>query len=197
MKIGKTIKKVSVLSGVCDGFIGNRMLAKRSREGMFMLEEGAFPWQIDKVLYDFGFAMGPYQVADLAGIDVQYAARKARWNLLSDREHKANIVDQLFALGRYGQKTGAGYYTYDDKRKATPDLATEELILKLTWRRAVSPAARSTTRKFRERLIYVMINEGAKILEEGVAARPYDIDVVLDDRLRLPDLSGRADVLCR
>ena len=95
MKVGKTIKKVSVLSGVCDGFIGNRMLAKRSREGMFMLEEGATPWQIDKVLYDFGFAMGPYQVADLAGIDVQYAARKARWNLLSDREHKANIVDQL------------------------------------------------------------------------------------------------------
>ncbi|MDB5396407.1 MAG: hypothetical protein JWM91_3913 [Rhodospirillales bacterium] len=177
MKIGKTIKKVSVLSGVCDGFIGNRMLAKRSREGMFMLEEGATPWQIDKVLYDFGFAMGPYQVADLAGIDVQYAARKARWDKLSEREHKANLVDQLFELGRYGQKTGAGYYTYDDKRKATPDPAIEALI-------AQHSAARGITRRpigdteIRERLIYAMINEGAKILEEGIAARPHDIDIV-------------------
>jgi 3-hydroxyacyl-CoA dehydrogenase len=177
MKIGKTIKKVSVLSGVCDGFIGNRMLAKRSREGMFMLEEGATPWQIDKVLYDFGFAMGPYQVADLAGIDVQYAARKARWDKLSDREHKANLVDQLFALGRYGQKTGKGYYTYDDKRKATPDPEIEALIAKHS-------AARGITRReignqeIQERLIYAMINEGAKILEEGVAARPHDIDIV-------------------
>ena len=176
MKVGKTIKKVSVLSGVCDGFIGNRMLAKRSREGMFLLEEGATPWQIDRVLYEFGFAMGPYQVADLAGIDIQYAARKARWGKLSEREHQANIVDQLYAMGRYGQKTGAGYYTYDDNRKATPDLAVEELIVKHS-------AARGITRRpvsdeeIRERLIYVMINEGAKILEEGIAARPHDIDV--------------------
>ena len=177
MKIGKTIKKVSVLSGVCDGFIGNRMLSKRSREGMFLLEEGATPWQIDKVLYDFGFAMGPYQVADLAGIDIQFAARKARWDKLSDREHKANVVDQLFALGRLGQKTAKGYYTYDDKRKATPDPAVEELIVKHS-------AARGITRRpvgdqeIRERLIYAMINEGAKILEEGIAARPHDIDIV-------------------
>jgi 3-hydroxyacyl-CoA dehydrogenase len=177
MKIGKTIKKVSVLSGVCDGFIGNRMLAKRSREAMFMLEEGATPWQIDKVLYDFGFAMGPYQVADLAGIDIQYAARKARWDKLSEREHKANIVDQLFGMGRYGQKTGKGYYIYDDKRKATPDPKIEALI-------AEHSAARGITRRpiddteIRERLIYAMINEGAKILEEGIAARPHDIDIV-------------------
>jgi 3-hydroxyacyl-CoA dehydrogenase len=177
MKFGKTIKKVSVLSGVCDGFIGNRMLAKRSREGMFLLEEGATPWQIDKVLYDFGFAMGPYQVADLAGIDIQHAARKARWAILSEREHKANIVDQLFELGRLGQKSGKGYYVYDDKRKATPDPEVEALIVKHS-------AARGITRRpvsdeeIRERLIYVMINEGAKILEEGIAARPHDIDIV-------------------
>jgi 3-hydroxyacyl-CoA dehydrogenase len=121
--------------------------------------------------------MGPYQVADLAGIDVQYAARQARWKLLSDREHKANIVDQLYALGRYGQKTGAGYYTYDDKRKATPDPATEELILKHSAARGITRRTIDDT-EIRERLIYAMINEGAKILEEGVAARPYDIDVV-------------------
>ncbi|HEX4507980.1 MAG TPA: 3-hydroxyacyl-CoA dehydrogenase NAD-binding domain-containing protein [Alphaproteobacteria bacterium] len=177
MKFGKTIKKVSVLSGVCDGFIGNRMLAKRSREGMFLLEEGATPWQIDKVLYDFGFAMGPYQVADLAGIDIQHAARKARWDKLSEREHQANVVDQLFALGRLGQKSGKGYYVYDDKRKSTPDPEVEALIVKHS-------AARGITRRpvsdeeIRERLIYVMINEGAKILEEGIAARPTDIDIV-------------------
>jgi 3-hydroxyacyl-CoA dehydrogenase len=177
MKIGKAIKKVSVLVGISDGFVGNRMLAKRSREGMFLMEEGATPWQIDKVLYDFGFAMGPYQVADLAGIDVQYAARKARWELLTEREKQANIVDQLYALGRYGQKTGAGYYTYDEKRKATPDPATEELIVKHSAARGIARRKVDDT-EIRERLIYAMINEGAKILEEGVAARPVDIDVI-------------------
>jgi 3-hydroxyacyl-CoA dehydrogenase len=177
MAVGKKIKKVAVLVGVSDGFVGNRMLSKRSREGMFLLEEGATPWQIDKVLVDFGFAMGPYQVSDLAGIDVQYAARRARWSLLSEREHQANIVDQLYALGRYGQKTGAGYYTYDDKRKATPDPFVEDLIVKHSAARGIVRRPIDET-EIRERLIYVMINEGAKILEEGVAARPHDIDVI-------------------
>jgi len=177
MKIGKAIKKVSVLVGISDGFVGNRMLAKRSREGMFLLEEGATPWQIDKVLYDFGFAMGPYQVADLAGIDVQYAARKARWDRLSEREHQANIVDQLYAMGRYGQKTGAGYYTYDENRKATPDPAIEALIEAHSAKRGITRRPISS-QEIQERLIYAMINEGAKILEEGVAARPHDIDVI-------------------
>jgi 3-hydroxyacyl-CoA dehydrogenase len=177
MKIGKAIKKVSVLVGISDGFVGNRMLAKRSREGMFMLEEGATPWQIDKVLVDFGFAMGPYQVADLAGIDVQYAARKARWALLSEREHQANIVDQLYALGRHGQKTGAGYYTYDENRRATPDPAVEALIVAHSAARGITRRPISS-QEIQERLIYAMINEGAKILDEGVAARPHDIDVV-------------------
>jgi 3-hydroxyacyl-CoA dehydrogenase len=177
MAVGKAIKKVSVLVGISDGFVGNRMLAKRSREGMFLLEEGATPWQIDKALVDFGFAMGPYQVADLAGIDVQYAARQVRWSLLSEREHQANIVDQLYALGRYGQKTGAGYYTYDDKRKATPDPAIEDLIVRHSAARAITRRAIDDV-EIRERLIYAMVNEGAKILEEGVAARPHDIDVI-------------------
>ena len=177
MAVGKKIRKVAVLVGISDGFVGNRMLSKRSREAMFMLEEGATPWQIDKVLVDFGFAMGPYQVSDLAGIDVQYAARRARWNLLSEREHQANIVDQLYALGRYGQKTSAGYYTYDDKRKATPDPFVEDLIVRHSAARGISRRPIDET-EIRERLIYVMINEGAKILEEGVAARPHDIDII-------------------
>jgi 3-hydroxyacyl-CoA dehydrogenase len=177
MAVGKAIRKVAVLVGISDGFVGNRMLAKRSREGMFLLEEGATPWQIDKVLVDFGFAMGPYQVADLAGIDIQYAARQARWKLLSEREHEANIVDQLYALGRFGQKTGAGYYTYDDKRKATPDPFVEDLIVKHSAARGITRRPIDDT-EIRERLIYAMVNEGAKILEEGVAARPHDIDVI-------------------
>jgi 3-hydroxyacyl-CoA dehydrogenase len=177
MKVGKAIKKVSVLVGISDGFVGNRMLAKRSREGMFLLEEGATPWQIDKVLYDFGFAMGPYQVADLAGIDVQYAARKARWDKLSEREHQANLVDQLYAMGRYGQKTGRGYYLYDENRKASPDPEIEALIVAHSEKRGIARRPISD-QEIRERLIYAMINEGAKILEEGVAARPVDIDVI-------------------
>jgi 3-hydroxyacyl-CoA dehydrogenase len=144
---------------------------------MFLLEEGATPWQIDKVLYDFGFAMGPYQVADLAGIDVQYAARKARWDKLSEREHQANLVDQLYAMGRYGQKTGRGYYLYDENRKASPDPEIEALIVAHSEKRGIARRPISD-QEIRERLIYAMINEGAKILEEGVAARPVDIDVI-------------------
>ncbi len=177
MKIGKAIGKVSVLVGISDGFVGNRMLSKRSREAMFLLEEGATPWQIDKVLVDFGFAMGPYQVSDLAGIDVQYAARQARWGILTEREHQANIVDQLYRLGRYGQKTGAGYYAYDDKRNAAPDPFVEDLIVRHSAARGIARRAIGDG-EIRERLLYAMINEGAKILEEGVAARPHDIDVI-------------------
>lgn len=177
MRVGKTIKKISVLVGVSDGFVGNRMLAKRSREGFFLLEEGATPWQIDKVLYDFGFPMGPYQMADLAGLDVQYAARKARYDRLAPREKTANIVEKLYELGRYGQKTGAGYYRYDEKRNATPDPAIEALIVKHSAERGIVRRTISD-QEILERLLYAMINEGAKILEEGVAARPHDIDII-------------------
>src|SRR5579883_1808732 len=177
MKIGKTIKKLPVMVGVSEGFVGNRMLAKRSREGFFLLEEGATPWQIDKVLYDFGFAMGPYQVADLAGIDVQYAARKARWAGLGEREKTANFVDRLYEMGRYGQKTGAGYYKYDENRKATPDPAIEELIAKHSAERGIARRPIGDE-EIRDRLLYAMINEGAKILDEGVAYRPHDIDII-------------------
>jgi len=177
MKVGKTIKKISVLVGVSDGFVGNRMLAKRSREGFFLLEEGATPWQIDKVLYDFGFAMGPYQVADLAGIDVQYAARKARYDRLGAREKTANIVEKLYEMGRYGQKTGAGYYKYDEKRNATPDPEIEALIVRHSAERGIARRPVSDD-EIRDRLLFAMINEGAKILDEGVAARPHDIDII-------------------
>jgi 3-hydroxyacyl-CoA dehydrogenase len=177
MKIGKNIGKVPVLVGVCDGFVGNRMLAKRSRESIFMLEEGALPWQIDKVVYDFGFPMGPYQMSDMAGLDVSWRNRKAKFDQLTQREKDCNILDKICELGRYGQKTGVGYYKYDEKRNATPDPLIEELIIKHSQERGIARRT-ITDQEIAARTIYSMINEGAKILEEGIAARPLDIDVV-------------------
>lgn len=177
MKVGKKISKVPVLVGVCDGFVGNRMLAKRSRECGFMLEEGALPQQIDKVIYSFGFPMGPYAMGDMAGLDIGWRNRKAKFDTLSPREKANNILDKICELGRYGQKTGAGFYKYDDKRNATTDPVIEELIIKHS--REVGITRRVITdQEIIERAIYSMINEGAKILEEGIAARPLDIDIV-------------------
>ncbi len=177
MKVGKTIGKVPVLVGLCDGFVGNRMLAKRSRECGFMLEEGATPWQIDKVIYDFGFPMGPYAMGDLAGLDVGWRNRKANFASLMPREQACNILDQICELGRFGQKTGAGFYRYDEKRNATPDPLIEELIIKHSREVGIERRLISD-QEIMERATYSMINEGAKILEEGIAARPLDVDVV-------------------
>ncbi|MDI6726540.1 MAG: 3-hydroxyacyl-CoA dehydrogenase NAD-binding domain-containing protein [Smithellaceae bacterium] len=177
MKVGKTIGKAPVLVGVCDGFVGNRMLAKRSRECGFMLEEGAIPWQIDKVIYDFGFPMGPYAMGDLAGLDVGWRNRKANFASLTPREQACNVLDQICELGRFGQKTGAGFYRYDEKRHAIPDPFIEELIIKHSREVGIERRLISD-QEIMERAIYSIINEGAKILEEGIAARPLDIDVV-------------------
>jgi 3-hydroxyacyl-CoA dehydrogenase len=176
MQLSKRIGKTAVLVGMCDGFVGNRMLAKRSREGFFMLEEGALPWQIDKVLFDFGFPMGPYAMGDLAGLDVAWAARKARMQRLAPREQACDILDKLCLQGRFGQKTGAGYYRYDDKRNATPDPLVESLILRHSHERGITRRV-IDDQEIRERCLYAMINEGAKILEEGVATRAVEIDM--------------------
>ena len=177
MKVGKKIGKVPVMVGVCDGFVGNRMLAKRTRECGFLLEEGALPTQIDKVIYNFGFPMGPYAMSDMAGLDVGWRNRKAKFSQLTTRQHENTILDKICEMGRYGQKTGAGFYKYDDKRNATPDPMIEELILKHSQERGITRRVISD-QEILERAIYIMINEGAKILEEGIAARPIDIDVV-------------------
>lgn len=177
MKVGKTIGKVPVLVGVCDGFVGNRMLAKRTRECGFMLEEGALPWQIDKVIYDFGFPMGPYAMGDMAGLDVGWRNRKAKFDSLTLREQKNTILDKICEMGRFGQKTGAGFYKYDEKRNPTPDPMIEELIINHSKEVGI-PRRNISDQEIIERAIYAMINEGAKIMEEGIAARPLDIDVV-------------------
>ncbi len=177
MKLGKAIGKIPVLVGVCDGFVGNRMLAKRTRECGFMLEEGALPWQIDKVIYNFGFPMGPYAMGDMAGLDIGWRNRKAKFDSLTPREKANTILDKICEMGRYGQKTGSGFYKYDEKRKATPDPFIEELIINHSKEAGITRRS-ITDQEIIERAIYSMINEGAKILEEGIAARPLDIDVV-------------------
>jgi 3-hydroxyacyl-CoA dehydrogenase len=177
MKIGKKIGKVPVLVEVCDGFVGNRMLGKRSRECLFMLEEGALPWQIDKVLYNLGFPMGHFQMSDLAGLDIGWRNRKAKFNQLMQREKDCNIIDKIYELGRYGQKTLSGYYKYDEKRNAISDPFIEELIIIHSQKRGITRRT-ITDQEIIERALYCMINEGAKILEEDIVARPLDIDVI-------------------
>jgi 3-hydroxyacyl-CoA dehydrogenase len=177
MEVGKRIKKVPVLVGVCDGFVGNRMLAQRTRECGFMLEEGALPQQVDKVLYDFGFPMGPFAVGDLAGLDIGWRNRKSRLDRLTPREKANNILDKICELGRFGQKTGAGFYRYDEKRNPTPDPLIEALIVQHSQERGMVRRDIGD-QEIRERAVYAMINEGAKILEEGIVARPLDIDIV-------------------
>ncbi len=189
MALGKRIGKLPILTGVGDGFIVNRMLSKRSREASFMLEEGATPAQIDKVLLDFGFPMGPYALGDLAGIDVQYAARQARFARLSEREKAANFVDQLYALGRYGQKTGAGWYRYDENRKAQPDPEIEQLLAQHAKTRGIAPREVSD-REIRERCLYAMVNEGAKLIEENLVPRPHEIDVAMVNAIGFPAYTG-------
>ena len=189
MALGKRIGKLPILTGVGDGFIVNRMLSKRSREASFMLEEGALPAQIDKVLLDFGFPMGPYALADLAGIDVQYAARRARFDKLSEREKAADFVDQLHALGRFGQKTGAGWYRYDENRKAQPDPDIEQLLIRHAKARGIAARAVSDE-EIRERCLYAMVNEGAKIIEENLVTRPHEIDVAMVNAIGFPAYTG-------
>jgi 3-hydroxyacyl-CoA dehydrogenase len=171
MDIGQRIKKVGVISGVCDGFIGNRMLARRSTETERLLLEGALPREIDAAITEFGFPMGPCAMGDLAGLDVG-------WRIRRERGTKAPITDTLCEQGRFGQKTGKGYYLYEPgSRVPRPDPQVEELILETSRHLGVERRAISK-QEIVERMLYPMINEGARILEEGIAMRPGDIDVV-------------------
>ncbi|HEX6843267.1 MAG TPA: 3-hydroxyacyl-CoA dehydrogenase NAD-binding domain-containing protein [Stellaceae bacterium] len=171
MALAKTIRKVPALVGVCDGFVGNRMLAQRGREAERLLIEGALPQQVDKVLTDFGFPMGPFAMGDLAGLDVGWRVRQARGT-------KAPIADALYEAGRLGQKTSNGYYHYEPGSRAPlPDPDVERIIVEVSKKLGVERRAIAEP-EILERLVYPMINEGAKILAEGIALRPSDIDVI-------------------
>ncbi len=178
MLIGKKLGKVAVLVGGADGFVGNRMLAQRSREALFLLEEGALPHQVDSVLYEFGFAMGPFAVSDLAGLDIGWRNRKSRAHLRKPGVRDCNLLDKVCELGRYGQKTGTGWYRYDSgSRVPLADPVIERLIVDHSKEHGVVRRQISNA-EILERCLYSMINEAAKILQEGIAARPVDIDMV-------------------
>ena len=168
MQIGKKIKKVPVVAGVCHGFIGNRMLMPRQIEATKLLLEGATPEQVDRVHVEFGMPMGPFQMADLAGVDIG-------WH--RDPNRIENVRDALCAIDRWGQKKGAGFYDYDDKRRPSPSPVVQQIIEDFAKKQGVERREISDE-EIVERTLYTMVNEGAKILEEGIAQRSSDIDVV-------------------
>jgi 3-hydroxyacyl-CoA dehydrogenase len=168
MQLARRIGKVAVLVGVCHGFVGNRMLAERQREANRLVLEGAMPWDVDRVLYEFGFPMGPFAMSDLAGLDIGWQRETSRGE---------TVRDILCERDRRGQKTGAGFYDYDENRTARPSAEVEQVILDLSARKGVARRAVGD-QEILERCLYPMINEGAKILEEGIAQRASDIDIV-------------------
>ena len=168
MQTAKRIRKVAVVAGVCHGFIGNRMLMPRQLQANQLLLEGATPEQIDRVHVDFGMPMGPFQMADLAGVDIG-------WH--RDPSRVENIRDALCAIDRWGQKKGAGFYDYDDKRRPSPSPTVQAIIDDFRAKAGIEPREISD-QEIIERTLYTMVNEGAKILEEGMAQRASDIDVV-------------------
>jgi len=171
VSIARKIAKVPAVVGVCDGFVGNRMLAQRGKQSEKLLFEGALPQQVDAVVTKFGMPMGPFAMGDLAGLDIGWRSRK-------DRGIKSEIADALCEAGRFGQKTGKGYYKYEaGSRAPMPDPEVEKLIDETLLRLGRKKRIVSDD-EILERMMYPMINEGAKILEEGIAARPSDIDVV-------------------
>lgn len=169
--VGRSIAKVPVVVGVCHGFVGNRMLRARSLETEQLLLEGALPQEVDKALTDFGFPMGPFAMGDLAGLDIGWRMRKAQGLT-------AAIADALCEQGRFGQKTGKGFYIYEEgNRKPVPDPEVEKLIAETAEKLGIT-RRKIDAQEIIERLVYPMINEGARILEEGIAQRPGDIDAV-------------------
>ncbi|MBL8350189.1 MAG: enoyl-CoA hydratase/isomerase family protein [Burkholderiaceae bacterium] len=177
MAIAKKIKKIAVVSGVCDGFIGNRMLARYGAAAAGLINAGALPQQIDGALQGFGMAMGPFRMGDLAGLDIGWATRK-RKAAEAGVQMKPIVADKLCEAGRYGQKTGAGWYRYEaGKRDPIPDALTEQLIDEYRAANGITPR-RIRDDEVVERCMFALVNEGARILEEGIAARASDIDIV-------------------
>jgi 3-hydroxyacyl-CoA dehydrogenase len=177
MQIAKKIKKTAVVSGVCDGFIGNRMIEQYSRQAGFLLEEGCTPAQVDKAIEKFGFAMGPFRMGDLAGNDIGWAIRKRRYVEKPNLRY-SKTADLLCEMGRYGQKTGAGWYDYQPgKRDAIPSPVVVEMIEKHRAELGIQPRKISDD-EIVHRLVYSLVNEGAHILEEGIASKASDIDMV-------------------
>ncbi|MES0873952.1 3-hydroxyacyl-CoA dehydrogenase NAD-binding domain-containing protein [Sinimarinibacterium thermocellulolyticum] len=177
MKLAKTLQKLPVVAGVCDGFIGNRMIGKYAGEALRLLDEGALPQQVDGALERWGMAMGPFRMNDLAGNDVSWLIRKRHYAEDPKRRREA-VADRLCELGRYGQKTGKGWYRYEPgDRTAHPDPQVEQIIDEQRKAAGITPRQISDE-EIVERLIFALVNEGARILEEGIALRASDIDMI-------------------
>jgi len=177
MKLGKTLGKTAVVSGVCDGFIGNRMLERYLQQAGFLLDEGASPQQVDKALQDWGMAMGPFAMSDLAGNDVGWYVRKRRMKERAEFAY-SKVPDRICELGRFGQKTGAGFYRYESgSRTPIPDPVVEKLIDSCRKEASLQPRSIGDL-EIVERCMFALANEGARILEEGIALRAVDIDIV-------------------
>ena len=181
LAIAKKIQKIAAVVGVCPGFVGNRILAQRQREANKLILEGALPWDIDDALFDFGFPMGPFAMSDLAGLDIGWS---------KDTSKSETLRDVLCEAGRLGQKSGKGFYIYDENRNKSPDPEVEALIKKFGEERQIKMREDITKEEILERCLYPMINEGFKILEEGMAIRASDIDIVWTNGYGWPVYEG-------
>ena len=189
MRLAKTMGKVAVVSGVCDGFIGNRMLSRYGAAAHDLIMAGALPLDVDTALQEFGMAMGPFRVGDLAGLDIGWAARKRMSAEYPDRDF-SNVSDVLCEQGRFGQKTGAGWYRYETGSRAPiPDPVVTAIIEEYRRKKAITPR-KVTSTEIVERCIYALVNEGARILEEGIAQRSSDIDLVYLNGYGFPPYRG-------
>jgi 3-hydroxyacyl-CoA dehydrogenase len=189
MQLSKKIGKIGVLVGNCRGFVGNRMFHPYVRESVFLVEEGASVEAVDSALYEFGMAMGPLAVGDLAGLDVGWRIRKEYRHLEKPGVRQAFAGDNLCEMGRYGQKTGAGWYKYDENRRAIPDPEVEQLVRK--WAADAGIPQREISRQeIVDRCVYALVNEGARILEEGYALRAVDIDIIYLNGYGFPAYRG-------
>ncbi len=189
MALAKKLRKVGVLVGNAMGFVGNRMMFPYMREAQFLIEEGATPAQVDRALTDFGMAMGIFAVDDMGGIDLNWRVQQQNAHLIKPGERRPLMLQKLYEMGRYGQKTGRGWYLYDENRKATPDPEVEALI-EQTAKEAGIKRRPISDEEIIERCIYVMVNEGAHILDEGIASRASDIDAIYFSGYGFPAYRG-------
>ena len=189
MQLSKRLGKIGVLVGNCRGFVGNRMFHVYGREAVFLVEEGGTPEAVDEALYDFGMALGPLATGDLAGLDVGWRIRKEYRHLEKPGLRQPIVGDRLCELGRYGQKTGAGWYKYDENRHAIPDPEVNALVRKWAIEAGI-PQRHISSEEIVDRCIYALVNEGANILEEGIALRSVDIDIIYLNGYGFPSYRG-------
>jgi 3-hydroxyacyl-CoA dehydrogenase len=189
MQLSKKLGKIGVLVGNCIGFVGNRMFGPYRREAQFLVEEGASVEAVDKALHEFGMAMGPLATGDLAGLDVGWRIRKEYRQLQKPGVRQAFMEDRLCELGRYGQKTGAGWYKYDENRKLAPDPEVAVLLRKWTSEAGI-PQRQISREEIVDRCVYALVNEGSRLLEEGIAQRAVDIDIIYRNGYGFPAYRG-------